>query len=1226
MAITFGTPSDESSTTGTSVTFNSSLFSSKGTDDGVIVALARSDQGSDVARNYAGPTGWTKLGEAESVNGSFSTTAALFWYPPGSNPSGNQVFTNDGPADFGGGSMVIVSGTSLECALEGDADRDADGDDVLIAGYAAGDADREAYAVLGVLNSGGLTVDEGSWTNHNAFDSDYGAAYRRTTTTSSAADFDTGINESFGWAAVTAMISEGSSGQAISPTGASVTVTAGSLTVTPDQPISPTGATVTVTAGTLTVAEDQPVTPTGASVSVTAGTLTVVETQPITPTGASVSVTAGSLTVIPDQPISPTGASISISAGTLTVSGDQPVSPTGASVTVTAGTLTVAEASSYSPDRFVRRHDAARTSTSNTTAADIAYDTAVFNEISGTWASDEVTIPSGDRFLWIGDLGQVQLASTRAVGTLVPVIDGASQAPVGLASHRYLRNSGGNHGASIGFGILDVADNEAVGVRNPGAVAPTDAVGSYGTNASFGGAIQLLRLPTGDLLHLERTADAAEVGTSNINTTRPWVDSSGTWTKLTWPTEVVDEGSWFTSGGDVTLPANSKFLVVWTAVHYSTDASRHTYVTALNIGGTRRQTATGYQRNTASQGPPHGGIYLHETGGSTETLYLEATHEIEGGDAGTPQFAEGALQIIELPSSAEWIHVDNGTTDSLTSALAGTTTWYDTPLSSTLRADGDSNLSLDAANDAVQNDAGETLPILAVGWQRWDRDVGTSGTRKMPWSRWDNGGTTVGYGIGGAFSRGQQSTDDCWQAHFVAAALLDLADGADLSFQVNDPASSTAANMGIFASTSRHFLGVQVLNLDSLVSSTPPLAISPAGASVSVTPGTLTVVEEQQVSPTGASISVSAGTVTVVEDQAVTPVGASVALTAGTLTVGAATPISPIGVAISVTPGMLAFGLAITPAGAAVSVTAGTLTVAEDQSVAPVGAAVTVTAGTTTVVQSQPITPVGASLTVTPGTVAVVEDQPIAPTGATVTLTAGTLTVFEDQQIDPTGVSLTVTAGAVTVDTGIPISPVGAAVSVTAGTLDVVADQQIDPAGASVSVTAGTLTITQGLTVNPDGAAVSVTAGTLTVAEDQQITPTGASVSVTAGTVTVVADQPITPTGASVTVAAGTVSLDLAIVPTGATVGVAPGVVTFELEQPISLNGATISVTAGLLALSGFTGRILTALSLTPTMAPVSLRDANRAVTAASNEADTLEQTARPVSLAATAESEELNR
>lgn len=130
--------------------------------------------------------------------------------------------------------------------------------------------------------------------------------------------------------------------QVVTPTGASVTVTAGTLTVIEDQPITPTGATVTVTAGTLTVFEDQPITPTGASVTVTAGTLTVFEDQPITPTGASITVTAGTLTVAEDQPITATGASVSVTAGTVAISQGLTVSPTGASVSVTAGTLTVA--------------------------------------------------------------------------------------------------------------------------------------------------------------------------------------------------------------------------------------------------------------------------------------------------------------------------------------------------------------------------------------------------------------------------------------------------------------------------------------------------------------------------------------------------------------------------------------------------------------------------------------------------------------------------------------------------------------------------------------------------------------------------------------------------------------------------------------------------------------------------------------------------------------------
>ena len=469
--------------------------------------------------------------------------------------------------------------------------------------------------------------------------------------------------------------------------------------------------------------------------------------------------------------------------------------------------------------RFVRRHNAARSSTANGTAADIAYDTAVLSEGGYSWSSPEVTVDEAGLYLCIYDLGQVELASTRAVGTLVPSVNTTDQTRF-RATHRYLRNSGGaDSGASIGMCILDLAVNDDVKVRNPGALTPTDAVGNYATLSGFSGGLQMIRLPANDFTHVERTSDAAEVGQSNINTTRPWTDTDGTWTKITYNSEVNDDdGLYSGSGGDLTLAANTKYLIVWGATCYSTDASRHTYVTRLSIGGTNVQTGSGYQRNTASQGPPMCGMYLHETGGSAETAYLEATHEIEGGDAGTPQVADAYMQVIELPSSAEWIHVDNGSTDSLTTALALAADWDSSPLSSTFRSDGNSNLSLDAGNDAVQNDSGDTLSVLAIGWVRWDRDSTSNGGRKNPWGVWNNGGTRLGYGIGSAFSRGQQSTDDTWQAHYCSVAAMDLADNADLTLDHQCRVGAGNDDMGVYASTAsnRHYLGIQVLDLSTL--------------------------------------------------------------------------------------------------------------------------------------------------------------------------------------------------------------------------------------------------------------------------------------------------------------------------------------------------------------------------------------------------------------------------
>jgi len=467
-------------------------------------------------------------------------------------------------------------------------------------------------------------------------------------------------------------------------------------------------------------------------------------------------------------------------------------------------------------DRFVRRHNAARPSTANATAGDILYDTAVAADAGYVWASPEVTVDQAGLYLNIFDIGQVFVGSVRAVGTLVPAINGTQQTRF-RASHRYLRNSGGAlEAASIGMAVLDLAATDAVRVRNPGVLTPTDAINNYATNVGAGGALQLLRLPDIGMTHVERTVDAAEVGTSNINLTRPWVDTSGTWTAITYDSEVRDDSSLYPgSGSDITLAANTKYLVVWGATIFSTDGSRHTDVVRLVVDGDNVQTGSGYQRTTSSQGPPVCGMYLHETGGTSEVVRLEATHETDGADAGTPQVSDAYLQVVELPSSAEWLHVDNGTVDSMTTALAGLTTWYDTPLSSTFRSDGNANLTLDAVNDGVQNDSGGVLPVLAIGWHRWDRNLANA-ARKSPWTRWLNDGAAVNYGVASAYSRGNQGTDDTHQAHYCSAALLDMADGVDVKFQAQDPSNASTQRMGIFGSTNRHFLGVQVLDLGSI--------------------------------------------------------------------------------------------------------------------------------------------------------------------------------------------------------------------------------------------------------------------------------------------------------------------------------------------------------------------------------------------------------------------------
>jgi len=336
--------------------------------------------------------------------------------------------------------------------------------------------------------------------------------------------------------------------------------------------------------------------------------------------------------------------------------------------------------------RFVRRHDAARSSTSNTTAADISFDTAVISEGGYSWSSPEVTVDEAGFYLCMFDIGEVQLAATRTVGTLVPSVNTTDQT-LYKARHRYLRNSGGNHGPSNGQCILNLSASDDVKVRNPGTVSGTDAFGNYATNVNQGGGFQLIRLPDGNFTEVQRTTSQSPITITYANATRPWLDSTATWTQITFTSEVQDDDNLYSgSGGDVTLAASTKYLICYGATFDGSSSQRHTHHLQLRIDGNNVQHSTGYERNNSSDGPPMQGMYLHETGGSAETLGLYGAVEQEDNTVGNTVGCDNAyVQVIELPSSAEWIHVDNGATDSLTTALAGTTTYYDTPLSSTLR-------------------------------------------------------------------------------------------------------------------------------------------------------------------------------------------------------------------------------------------------------------------------------------------------------------------------------------------------------------------------------------------------------------------------------------------------------------------------------------------------------------------------------------------------------------
>ena len=267
------------------------------------------------------------------------------------------------------------------------------------------------------------------------------------------------------------------------------------------------------------------------------------------------------------------------------------------------------------------------------------------------------------------------------------------------------------------------------------------------------------------------------------------------------------------------------------------------------------------------------------------------------------------------------------------------------------------------------------------------------------------------------------------------------------------------------------------------------------------------------VEPAGASVSVTPGTPSL--DLSIAPAGPTVTVTPGAVTVNAHQAIAPTGPTVSVTPGTAILALSVAPSGPTVTVTAGTASVVREEQVAPAGPTVTVTPGTPSLALS--IAPTGPTVAVTPGSPSVVREEQVSPTGPTVTVTPGTPALA--LSIGPSGPTVGVTPGTVTVT-------------------NVSGQQDITPAGASVSVTPGTPTLD--LSVAPSGPTVTVTPGTPTIT--LSIAPVGASVAVTPGTP--VFALALTPTGPTVTVTPGTPALALALLLTGPTVTITPGTVT----------------------------------------------------------------------------------
>ena len=464
-------------------------------------------------------------------------------------------------------------------------------------------------------------------------------------------------------------------------------------------------------------------------------------------------------------------------------------------------------------DYWVRRQSAARSGFSNTASATLTWDQAELDVGGWSYSSGELTLPETAPYLLIYDIGLAEQASTIGHGTLSPRVNGTT---LGRYSGTTRYTAANVDGASFAaFMAMFDADAE-VSVR-VGSVVPES--GTFDSPVDMGGGFQALQLPNINRLRVSYTLGAASVVRTGSVGSRPIVESDLTWTTCVFDDYADDTDNFYdpdAGTGDITLKSRRRYLIHAGGRMRSAFTDRQNDLMRLTIDGATKQVVTGYYFDTDFNDPEMQCLYLHKTGETDEVLNLDFAIE-QDADTTDAVMHRAYVEVIELPESAEWIHADNGSVDWHSGTLLSSlTAWYDMPLGAVQKQHAKGALVSTA--EGVKNVSGETMPVLVIGWQFWDRDATSSSVYKDIVSQFEvDDSSALGYGMAGSLQRGNPGSDAAYLSGFVGAAIVELADGSYIKQRVRaQHQSSGNQDAGVFVSENRNFLGMQVLDLRTL--------------------------------------------------------------------------------------------------------------------------------------------------------------------------------------------------------------------------------------------------------------------------------------------------------------------------------------------------------------------------------------------------------------------------
>jgi len=429
---------------------------------------------------------------------------------------------------------------------------------------------------------------------------------------------------------------------------------------------------------------------------------------------------------------------------------------------------------------------------------------------SGQWSSPDLTVPNDGLYLFGYSDFLRESGTTRAVGTMIFCTDtgsGTTQVttPNGASSHGYIRDSGGaDYAARQGLFFADLNEDDIVLLYEGGRLdlySDTDYYGDYDRSSGDPRGMWALNLKgAGDYLISNYESDATPINGSGCysNSPRP-IDlgtpsslSSGTWADVTWDSDVSSSGSTITrSSNTFTVAANSKVLCYMSYAFLNSSGGRRGLIMRMDIDGSPYAYSSIYSRNASSNSGCGQIVMPIITGGSSVSVTFKFVNQEESNTTDV-QIQGAEVAFIDMSDQDICLL---GKTDSDITSIVNSPQIISFPVGDEIQVDTDTFDHPSANTSRITNDAGEEITVLAGFTVFTDRSATTSGTRKYPMTQINKNGTQLDYAIGGEFSRGQQSSDDCFVAGYSYCAPVVMSASDYIEMDIYDLSSNSGSDL-----------------------------------------------------------------------------------------------------------------------------------------------------------------------------------------------------------------------------------------------------------------------------------------------------------------------------------------------------------------------------------------------------------------------------------------------